>query len=328
MKKVVLLGIFLSCLIPLFADDARTLPARSARFEVFSSFSFANAYFSIQREYTRLQQAEGKFQALNLGFSAAYGITGWLNAAVRWIPGWNVWSKTDLIFEPTRTVTLAGVYDLLTEVKFQIIGERGLVKKNRVRLTVAPQIKIPLPGPNYKEQEKRIQRGEPIVMENLDHHVFGIGGTVSFDLIINKMFFINLYGDGMFYPIPGRVSDAGLYEYFYSTSPGIRDLRAWYRGDLRFEAEPHFEMFLTPKTVLNIGLPLNYTLNCGIQYYATMPNRPVEYQLSLGPNITFLFIHPPLPFAFRISYSLPLWGRDQNATHSITFLAKLFITGK
>ncbi|MDR3166877.1 MAG: hypothetical protein LBT93_02950 [Treponema sp.] len=326
MKKIVLLGIFLGCLIPAFAENARVLPAHSARFEVFSDFSFANGYYSIKRKYTRFQQAEGKFQALNLGFSAAYGITDWLTAAVRWIPGWNLWSKTDLVYAPSKEVTLAGFYDLLTELKFHIIGERGLVKKKRVRLTVSPQIKIPLPGPDYKEQAEKAERGEPIVMENLDRHILGLGGRVYADFIINKMFYINVYGDGMFYPTAGKLTDAGLDDSLYASM--FDDLRVRYLGDLRFEVEPHFELSLTPKTVLNIGLPLNYTLNCGIRYYSTFPNRPSQYRLSLRPNITLFFVYPPLPFAFQFCYSIPLWGRDQNSTHNITFLAKLFVIGK
>jgi hypothetical protein len=331
MKKIIIPGILgaLCVLTPVFSESGRTLPARVFALEASARYTFANAYFDFGRQYARFLKNEGAFKSFNLGLSAAYGITHWLSAGIRWIPGRNLWSVTDRVQEPSRTVSLAGFYDILTEIKIQLIGQRGLIKKDRFRLTIAPQIKIPLPGPDYEKQRERMLRGESIVMENLDRHIWGLGAKIYLDFIITKSFYINLYGDGIFYPGMGKLSNAGLDEYLYSLGPNIaRNSKVRYLGDLRFEVEPHFKQALTPKMTLTAGLPLNFTLDCGIWRYSSLPNRPERYRLSLRPNISFFFFTPPVPFEFEISYSIPLWGKDQKAAHSLAFLAKLYITGK
>lgn len=331
MKKILVWGILITfcSLTPVFAENARVLPARAFRFGISPRFTFARAYYNFDRKYTEFQKNEGTFQTVNMGFSAAYGINDWLTALVRWVPGWNLWSRVDRIFEPSDTVLWEGFYDIFTEFKLLLIGQRGLIKTDRFRLTLAPQIKIPLPGPNYREQAARSLRGEPIVMRNLDRHVFGLGGRVYFDVIINNMFYINVFGDGVFYPFMGRLTEAGLYEYLHSGNPVIaQDLRVRYLGDLNFETEPRFEKALGRGIIFSAGLPLRYTLDCGIWYYSTLPNRSVQYQLSLRPNITLFLMKLPLPLAFTFGYSLPLWGRDTEAVHSLSLLMTVFIPGR
>jgi hypothetical protein len=331
MKKTIIAGILaaLCSLRPVFSESGRTLPAGVFAVEASARYTFADAYFNFVRQYAKYLKNEGAFKSFNLGFSAAYGITHWLGAGIRWIPGRNLWSATDRVYMPSKTVSLAGFYDILAEIKIQLIGQRGLIKKNRFRLTIAPQVKIPLPGPNYERQRERMLRGESIVMENPDRHVWGLGGKIYLDFIITKSFYINLYGEGIFYPGMGKLSDAGLDEYLHSLGPNIaRNSKVRYLGDLRFEVEPRLKQALTPRMTLKAGLPLNFTLDCGIWHYSSLPNRPERYRLSLRPNISLFFFTPPLPFEFEISYSIPLWGKDQAAAHSLGFLAKLYITGK
>jgi hypothetical protein len=331
MKKIAILGVLgvFCSLGPVFSEDVRTLPARVFRAETLIRYSFANAYFDIGRQYTAFKKNEGAFKALSMGFAAAYGITDWLSAGILWLPGLNLWYEVERVFRPSDTVTLADFYDMLMEIKVQLIGQQGLIKNRRFRLALGPQIKIPLPGPDYEEQAKNLAQGKPVILENQDRHVWGLGGKIHSGFIINESLYVDLYAEGIFYPQLGKLSRAGLDDYLYSLSPFIsHNSMVRYLGDLRFELDPHLEQALNSRMILNIGLPLIYSLNCGVWYYSSLPNMPAQYRLSLQPNVTLFFPSPPLPFEIKISYSIPLWGKDWKAVHNLAFLARVYITGR
>ncbi|MDR2103896.1 MAG: hypothetical protein LBP42_07330 [Treponema sp.] len=326
MKKKALplvLGLF-CCFAPVFAESARVLPARSFRFETVPCFTLAAYYYGFDRKYARFQKNEGAFKTLNLGFSAALGITDWLTAALRWNPGWNIWSQKEQILEPSHEILLTGFYDLLAEIKIQIAGPRGLFKMQGLRLALAPEIKIPLPGPNYEEQAAKLERGEPIIMENLDRHIFGLGGRIYFDYLINNMFALTVLGEAIFYPPLLKLKDAGLDEYL-SAGPYIpADSMVRYMGDLNLKIGLHFEKALSRSLVFGAGLPLNYLMNCGTWYYSYLKNKGTEFLLSLQPNISFFFFQLPIPVNLQFRYSLPLGGENQNAAHAFALSIKIY----
>ncbi|MDR3138235.1 MAG: hypothetical protein LBT95_01020 [Treponema sp.] len=332
MKKKVLpliCGVF-CCFVfmPAFAESAQVLPARAFSFEIASSFTLAEKYYDIARKYNRFQEKEGAFKTLNLGFSAAAGITDWLTATVKWNPGWNVWSRKDQVFMPSEKILLTGFYDILAEIKVQIAGPQGLFKKRGFRFALAPEFKIPLPGPNYAEQEAKLQRGEPIIMENLDRHVFGLGGRIYFDYLINKMFSINILGEAIFYPVLKKLKDVGFDEYLYAGPLIPADSMVRYLGDLNLKGGVYFAKALSRGLIFGVGLPLNYMVNCGTWYYSYLKNRNISYLLSLQPDIGLFFFRLPVPVHLRLGYSLPLLGMDQNAVHVFALSLKIYFMGK
>ena len=284
------------------ADDAKVMPARIGRFYVAPTFGFVNNHFNEDGESKSLGEGEGGMQLFNLGFALEYGIIDWLTAALQWAPGVNVWSDVDKDLKvSTSNVNANGVADLFVGAKMQFIGNQGLVQNDMFRLALAPGVKIPLPGPDYEEQNKNMLKNDPITGGNVDNHVFGAGARFYFDYVINDKFFVNLYSEFIGYPVKGDLKKSGIDPYavdygakltLMNTLEGMMagtsalipaDLviidggTVNYGYDLTFELEPVFSTSIAEATVFTAGLPFNFKLN---------PAKKYDYDLTKKFNDT------------------------------------------
>jgi hypothetical protein len=153
---------------------------------------------------------------LSLGGGIEYGITNWLSAAIEWDPGWNVWSDYDFTTSPSNMLTVNGSYDIFAGVEVQVLGEKGLLASRSIRLTLTPEGIIPLPSPDWEEQLTRRSNGESWVLQPNDHHTPALGGRASFDYVLKRMFFFNLYGEFLYY-FPKAFEEAELLAYLTPT---------------------------------------------------------------------------------------------------------------
>ncbi|ULQ59284.1 hypothetical protein K7I13_12410 [Brucepastera parasyntrophica] len=320
MKRILSIGMLLAmcCTWMVFADDAKTMPARVGRFYVAPSFSFVNGAYDDDGELDKFGDDEGAVKVFNLGFALEYGILDWLTAALQWAPGWTIWSDVDTVVNPLATdqkININGVYDLFLGAKIQIIGEKAPVKSSMFRLAIAPGIKIPLPGTDFDDQYENLMKGDDVTIQNADKHVFAFGGRFYFDFIIHPMFFINLYSEFIYYPVKGK-ADNIIYH--------LGDLDTEYGFDLTFELEPHFEMAFDAGT-LGIGLPLNYTMFADKKYDTVGIDDVTDASLlKLSPNIAFMLTKIALPLEFKLTYAIPLYGMNYNALNTVSLQIRLY----
>jgi hypothetical protein len=340
MKKILIpvLFCFLVSANFMFADDAKVMPGRVGRIYAAPTFAFANGKFDGDGEYQEYGDGEGALKAINLGFAAEYGIIDWITAAVQWAPGWTPWSDVDMAGD----VNVNGLADIFAGAKIQIIGENAPVKTSRFRLALAPGVKIPLPGPDFEEEARKMGSGDTATAGSQDKHVFGAGVRGYFDYIVNEYFFINLYSEFIYFPIKGDAKKAGLNEYGTIATaatifglPGIPDAKVNYGYDLTFELEPVFTLPLAQGISFSAGLPVNYKLTPGKKYDVDVPDNLKStftdaletgntYIFSLKPNASVFFSGLKLPAEFKLSYSIPILGKNERATHSVTLQAKLY----
>lgn len=364
MKKVLLFGLALLLLgSGLFADDAKVMPFRVGRFYLAPSFVYGTQTFDKDgsREDSGIYDSLSIF---NLGAALEFGAWKWVTAAVQWAPGINVWSKvdSDLLKDSVGSdsdINLFGVADLFVGAKMQILGTEAPVQTDNFRLAFAPGVKIPLPGPDYKEQDKNVTNDDPMTVFNLDKHVLGVGLRTYFDYIINENFFINLYNEFIYYPVKGDVKKAGYPAYALADNidkiigmlpPGVISYSddVDYGYDLTFELEPVFTTNLAEGIQFSAGLPINYKTTPGTKYdfsyneaalsgalgpaadplIAQLKSMEAEgeqtHSLSLRPNVSFFFTSWFLPMEFKLAYFAPLWGMNTRADHTVSFQIRLY----
>ncbi|MDR3166876.1 MAG: hypothetical protein LBT93_02945 [Treponema sp.] len=361
MKKKLILVWFCFLVVPalVFAENAKLLPGRVGRIYAVPAFAFVKAGFDRDGEYQKYADEGGALWALNLGFAAEYGILDWLTAALQWAPGWTFRSDVDAAVDK---VNVNGLADIFAGMKLQLIGEGAPLKTGRFRLALAPGVKIPLPGPNFKEEAQKVAAGKAVSAGNQDKHVLGAGGRGYFDCIFNEYFFINLYGEFIYYPMRGKLENSGLDG--YEIAAGINTLNnsiklqdpslgnaiksggVHYGYDLAFEVEPVFTLPLAKGVSFTAGLPFNYKLTPGKRYHLTVNhtgnsgldteidlaaasiraqlNEGSTSLLSLKPNASLFFTDLKLPMEFELCYSVPIWGKNEGAAHSLSFRAKLY----
>ena len=345
------------------AEDAKVMPLRVGRIYLAPTLGFANGKFDSDGRYDSYSSGEGSKKLFNLGLVAEYGITDWISGAIQWAPGWNVWSDVDKNLGSKSDVNINGVADLFVGAKVQIIGEKAPVKTDMFRLSLAPGLKIPMPGSGFEEQAKNIGKNDPVTAANIDKHVLGTGVRFFFDYIINDNFFINLYSEFLLYPVKGDLKKSGLEGYgvaaavFPASVPGFGGKKIVASGtvnygyDLTFELEPVFSMPMAEGTTFAAGLPFNFKLTPGKDYDITYTNDfktlanampPVAKQIkqnvegnltgedptyffSIKPNVSMFFRGWTLPTELKLLYSVPVAGKNNvDAMHSLTFQVRLY----
>jgi hypothetical protein len=333
-----------------FAEEAKVMPKQVGRFYVAPTFAFAPGAFDKDGEYEAYDSEEGFLKAFNLGFVFEYGINDWISGAVQWAPGATVWSDVDMASD--SSVNTNGVADLFVGAKIQLAGEKAPITTSRLRFSIAPGVKIPLPGPNYSEQLKNKANEDPVTAANQDKHVLGMGFRTYFDYLINERFTVNLYCEFLGYPLKGGMKNAGLEEYYIASTidslPGgvVSYGGVAYGYDLTLEIEPSYSFPLSQGTTLTLGLPLNYKTSPGkdydIQIDRTNPMSPAIKQyidsidgfidegegttgiFSVKPQVTIFFTGLKLPTEFRLTYTAPLAGLRERALHSITLQTRFY----
>jgi hypothetical protein len=346
-----------------YAEEAKVMPKQVGRFYVAPTFAFAPGEFDKDGEYEAYDSGEGSVRAFNLGFALEYGINDWISGALQWAPGVTVWSDVDQSIPigtetSDSSVNANGVADLFAGAKIQLVGEKAPIKTSLFRFCIAPGVKIPLPGPDYSDQARNAANGDPVTAANQDKHVLGVGFRTYFDYLINERFTVNLYAEFLGYPLKGEMKDAGYGEYAIATA--IDAARGYnldfsygdvtYNYDLTFEIEPAYSFPLAQGITFTAGLPLNYKTSPGKEYdihydiQSIDPTHPL-YQpargtaaavdtfkgttgttgvFSVKPQLTVFFTNFKLPTEFKLTYSAPLSGLRERATHSLTLQARLY----
>jgi hypothetical protein len=342
-----------------FTEEAKVMPKQVGRFYVAPTLAFASGDFNEDGEYEAYGSGEGSLQAFNLGFVLEYGINDWVSGAVQWAPGATVWSDVDTKVGASDDINANGLADLFLGAKVQFVGEKAPLKSSLFRFSIAPGVKVPMLGPNYGDQYGNVAKGDPVTAANQDKHVLGVGFRSYFDYLINDRFTVNLYCEFLGYPLKGGMKSAGLEEYmvasgidsFQAQLPALAQYLSYgdvdYGYELTFEVEAAYSFPLAQGITFTAGLPLNYKTSPGkkydIQIDDMLINNPIPAIsgpandlaaasedegatgiFSIKPQVTVFFTNFKLPTEFRLTYTAPLAGLRQRATHSVTLQSRFY----
>ncbi len=331
MKKALILVLLIAMVAPIFADDALVMPAGVIR--VYAT----GAYATINKAYDSDSKAQdtNKVTIGNIGAAAEFGINDWITAAAQWAPGYNVSSSID----KAPKATLADSADVFLGAKVQIIGPKAPVQNDMMRFAVAAGIKVPTSKPDWKTEFTNQQAGKDFLAAPADNQVLGLGGRGYFDYIISDKIFLNIYSEFIAYPAAVDVKDTSTTGFGtvagtqLATSDPTYNPSLKYGYDLTLEFEPHFTTMIADGLEFGAGLPFTYKLNPGLtvsgdKYNAiTAANNfavDASNSLTVGPNVSLFFQKTFLPIEAKLGYTLPLAGKNSQATSIITLQVKFY----
>jgi hypothetical protein len=320
MKKILILLLLCTFVAPIFADDALVLPKGVMRFYVVPTFSMADSEYDLDGEKVDMDS----IKLMTVGAAVEYGVTDWISAAVQWTPGWGVWSD----LEVSEYGYLTGPFDIFAGAKVQIIGPKAPVPNDTMRLCLAPGIKIPLPSPSDDSATEALNYFTDVVLDisteewlasNLDKHVLALGGRAYFDYLFTEDFFLNLYSELIYYLQDADATKGGATE----GATGASDIGYGY--DLTLEVEPSFWPWVAEGMQLKIGVPVTYVMSPEVEYDGTALADSDSYVLSVAPSVALFTTVLPMPIEVKASYSLPLMGKNAQATNTIILQIKGFL---
>jgi hypothetical protein len=354
MKKILIFTIAaLFCAGAALADTAQTMPKGTGRVYVAPTFFFVPGTYDGLGSYNAYEDGKGRVTGGNLGFAVEYGILDWCTIAFRWAPGWNFASTVDLdnsvtasgiTYTDRNEYNVNGVADIDLGVRFLIVGEKAPVKSEIIRVSFAPGVKIPLPGPDFESQyasytsnikeyfnkaAASVYTGQTpedpasgiYTVGSLDRHAFGIGGRFNADYIFSENLYIGFFTEFTRYltTIPAK-------KYGFEYGGSLDGSSVDFSSKLTFEMEPVYTRFFG-SNMLTVGLP--FTVNMAPPVVAKYEGRTMEILgdqmlFSMMPRIGYLFFAGPMPMEVELDYTLPIYGKNYAAQHALTLLLKVY----
>lgn len=318
MKKTLLVLLMVTLAFAVFADDAKVLPKGVIRVYLVPSYVFGSQEFDADGE--KVDSDTGDYTFFNLGGAVEYGVNDWITAAAQWAPGTNLYSD----FADSENASSNGAFELFVGAKLQLVGDKGLSKNNTIRFAVAPGVMIPMAFSYDAETEAAAYIQTNFYANPTDFNVapansaFGIGGRVYADYIVNKMFFINVYGEFIKFLEKDAEND------FVGSLNGNDTVNYGY--SLTTEVEFNFSKPLGEGLSMSAGLPFRYEFSPEVVYDDAAPDSDdAKFTLAINPNASIMVTSLPLPLEFKVSYSYPLLGQNAMAKNVLTAQIKAYM---
>jgi hypothetical protein len=270
-----------------YGDDATVLKAGTLRFDVAAAIGFVRKGWDGEGRKVDAPDA----MIIGAAPGIAYGFTDWFTAAFDWSPGV---TDTDL-----TSIDIAGdgdgeaeIYEGLSDfsfkAQFQIIGKNAPVVSERFRLRLAPGMVIPFPG--ISDQD------------SLGNHAWGAGGDASFDALLSDKFFVNLFSKVYWFPVDNQSGTNHDWEF-------------------ALEAGPHYAVPVGSAS-LAFALPVNWEMSLGNDR-SILNDGTSSHLLAIHPSIE-LKLTRPIAINIGVEYTLPLYGKNTYAAHTITIKAPVY----
>jgi len=337
MKKTMILVILAVLALPVFADDALVLPQGVLRISLVPSYGFADEQWDEDGESQDITSAIGTksdgVQYFNIGIAFEYGINDWITGALQWTPGWNIWSTMgfDKTSVPAAALglpsppypamipmyldqaKLGSFFDLFLGAKMQIVGKKAPVLNDTMRFSVAPGIKIPLPGASSSDVKPT--EDDEFVAKEPDNHLWGIGTRLYFDYNFTPEFFVNLYSEFIFYP-----------EQTVNDSVNFGDDNKVAKGyDLTLEIEPQYWAPVADGMVFKAFLPFSYKFSPDYKIEGDTVDDSASSILAVTPAVGLFFTKTFIPMELEVGYRWPLMGTNQTKTNLVYLLARFYL---
>lgn len=328
MKKLLILMVLAALVWPMFADDALVLPQGVLRISIAPSYGFANKTWDKDGEAQDIlnplfttNKSDG-IQYFNLGIALEYGVNDWITAALQWTPGWNLWSTMgfDKQLIPPSTYlyfdqgVLGSYADLFAGAKIQIVGKKAPVVNDTMRFSIAPGVKIPMPG-DSKPTQADLVKDETHVLKEIDNHLWGLGGRLYFDYNVTPEFFVNLYSEFIYYP-----------EQKTDKNATFGDKTKVAKGyDWTIEIEPQYWAPVADGLVFKAFLPFTYKMTPDYKIEGTKVADSASTVLSVTPALGLFFTKTFLPIELKVGYRYPLMGTNNTIMNVVYILGRFYM---
>ncbi|GAB4367848.1 MAG: hypothetical protein Kow009_04670 [Spirochaetales bacterium] len=325
MKKLWILIILAGLVLPVFADDALVLPQGVLRLSLAPSYGFASEKWDKDGDAQDITIGVGTksdgVQYFNLGIALEYGVTDWITAALQWTPGWNIWSTMgfdkQLIAPNTYLYFDQGVLgsfaDLFAGAKIQIIGKKAPVANEAMRFSVAPGVKIPMPGASAAD--KKPTEDEAFVAKEPDNHLWGMGARLYFDYNVTPEFFVNLYSEFIYYP-EQKVSDSVNFGDDVKVAKGY---------DWTIEVEPQYWAPVADGMIFKAFLPFTYKMTPDYKIDGTKQTDKASTILTMTPALGLFFTKTFMPIELEVGYRWPLMGTNNTVMNVVYVLGRFYM---
>ena len=275
-----------------FAEEAALVSDHALRITLVPSFGY-----QIQEWEWEGGVSSEKVMLASVGIGLEYGPADWINFQLFWIQGYNVYSEI-------ADGDYGSMTDLFLGVKIGLWGESALIQSEKIRFSFAPGIKVPLGGFNTVDQADTVR--EP------DQHLWGSALRLYIDYVINPLFFVNVYLEGIYYPKQ------------WTYNPAYKTHLVNHLVDITPEIEVHFRYPLQNKNIaLKAGLSASFFIApimnsndddatsqyrfCGGAYFGA----------EFGPS-----------FDLMVSYLFPVAGKNTEPVHLASLVARYTIGKK
>jgi hypothetical protein len=306
MKKLALLLLALTIVVPMFADDAKVLPAGVLRTTLVLANNSADEEFDTDGE--KVDATEMK--SWSAGIAVEYGATDQVSVAVQWTPAYVFSSE----IEGADTTHFNGFADMFVGAKVQILGANGFVPNDMMRFAVSAGLIIPEFVYDAQEEVDNALAGDDFNITTPSNRALGFGFRLHYDYIINDMFWINLYNESKFYT-------ESTVDVFNIPTAAEVDIKPGH--EITFEVEPHLDYPVSDTLSINLGVPVTYAIQ-GESETNGSGDGDDGYLLSIAPNVT-AFTMAPLPLEFKVGYALPLMGENSAASKTLVFQLKSYL---
>jgi hypothetical protein len=331
-KKVLFALLTLALVLPVFADDAQTMPARV--FRTYFVGTYANITKSYDSDGDKQNLASGDITAYNFAAALEFGTNDWITGALQWAPGYTFSSEAD--GSNYKKANLADPADLFIGGKIQLIGPKTpILKSETVRLSMGTGVKVPLSHPDWEEEYDSWTSSKDFLLSPADKHVLGLGARLYADYLFTPTFYLNLYSEFLYYPGSVKATDASLVN--YATVAAVRgsvpsyDPSIKYGYDFTLELEPHYNLMLKDGLQLETGLPLTYKMSPALDvsddslgYISNLESSESSNILTIAPNAALFFMKAALPIEVKLSYSQPLMGKNRQVANSLTCIVRVY----
>jgi hypothetical protein len=196
-------------------------------------------------------------------------------------------------------------------------------KAGHFAVSVAPGVKIPLPGfSDWKGEYPKISNNEDIHIADADKHAWGFGARAYINYYVTNDFYVNLYNETIIHPFRAKANELGS---------GMRDYEMKYGPDITFELEPHIDHQITEGVRFGLGIPIEFKYTGTVEYYKddtfipdSVAHNNSKGLVSLKPKMSVFFTSLPLPLEILGEYDAPIYGRGALAMHKVIFQLKAY----
>jgi hypothetical protein len=328
MKRILILLLLLAVASFACADDALVLPQGVLRTYITGAYGSASRTWDEngdKEDLTDPSFGDINYRLINVGGAVEFGVLDWISAAVQWAPGWNVWSKFPDANDPADKATVNGPADIFVGAKIQVVGENAPVANDMFRVAFAPGVKVPLPGPDFSEERtKGFVEDDSWIIQTPDKHVLGLGARAYFDYIINEMLYVNLYSELIYFVQTMKREDVSFGDWVAVNLFAQPNADVDFGYDLTLEAEPQFEMMFGG-TRLGVELPITFTMSPELKFDDTEQADTESYLVSVSPAVSLFLTQFVVPTEFKLGYTLPLVGKNEDVRNIIVLQVKSYL---
>ena len=333
MKKFLFALLALALVLPVFADDAQTMPARV--FRTYLVGTYANIEKAYDGDGNKQSLKTGDISAYNFAAALEFGTNDWITGALQWAPGYTFSSDVD--GSNYKKANLADAADLFIGGKVQLIGAKTpILKSDTVRLSMGTGVKVPLSHPDWQNEYDNWTSSKDFLLSSADKHVLGLGARLYADYLFTPSLYLNLYSEFLYYPGSVKAIDASLVD--YATVAGVRsagytsyDPSIKYGYDFTLELEPHYNLMLKDGLQLETGLPLTYKYSPALDVsddslgkISSLESSESSNILTIAPSAALFFMKAILPVEVKLSYSQPLAGKNRQVTNSLSCIVRVY----